>query len=132
MADYVVNEKEGFELTYSAKQREEIEKIRRKYLPKRESKMEQLLKMDQEAEKKGKMISISIGIAGSLLLGIGMCCTMVWNTSLMIFVIGIIVGILGIVLAGVAYPINQKITKREREKIADKVIALTNELSFEE
>lgn len=132
MADYVVNEKEGFKLTYSAKQRSEVERIRSKYLPKQESKMEKLRNMDRATEKKGRIVSITIGIIGSLLLGVGMCCTMVWNTSMTVFVMGIIIGIIGIILAGIAYPIDRKITKRERAKIAEQVIALTNELSFQE
>lgn len=38
--------------------------------------------------------SIFLGIAGSLLLGVGMCCIMVWSK----LVLGIIVGIAGIIL----------------------------------
>ena len=41
--------KETFEYTYSAKQQQEIEKIRNKYLPKQESKMDQLRRLDQSA-----------------------------------------------------------------------------------
>lgn len=39
------------------------------------------------------IVAILIGIVGSLLLGVGMCLTMVWNDM----VIGIVVGIVGIV-----------------------------------
>lgn len=43
----------------------------------------------------GKTIGATlIGIAGALLLGVGMCLTMVWNNM----VVGIIVGIVGIVV----------------------------------
>lgn len=132
MADCVANTEKRFEVTYSAKQQKEVERIRNKYLPKQESKMEQLMKLDKKAEKPGQIISIGTGIAGSLLLGVGMCCTMVWNTSLKIFIAGIVIGIAGMILAGIAYPISKKITERERAKIADQIIALTNELSFEE
>ncbi len=52
-------------------------------------------KMENKAPVRpsGKTIgAMLIGIAGALLLGVGMCLTMVWNNM----VIGIIVGVLGI------------------------------------
>ena len=131
MADYVVKNNESFEFTYSATQQEEIERIRNKYLPKQESKMEQLAKLDKQAEVPGQIASIAAGTIGLLLLGVGMCCTMVWNSSIGIFVIGILVGLVGIATAGVAYPIYNKVTEKERLKIADQIIALSNELLLE-
>lgn len=118
--------KETFEYTYSAKQQEEIEKIRRKYMPKEEDKMEQLRRLDKSVTKPGTAWSIVIGIIGCLLLGIGMCCTMVWAKSY--FVLGIVVGVAGMAIMGVAYPVYVKITKRQREKIAPQILALTEEL----
>lgn len=43
----------------------------------------------------GKMIgAVLIGIAGALLLGVGMCLTMVWSNMIM----GIVIGIVGIIV----------------------------------
>ena len=44
--------KESFHYTYSAKQQEEIQSIRKKYLP-QENKMEQLRRLDRSATRKG-------------------------------------------------------------------------------
>ena len=129
MADYLVDNK-SFEFTYSSKQQEEVEKIRNKYVSKEESKMEQLIRLDKQAERPGTIASIAIGIIGSLILGVGMCCTLVWNSSMVIFIAGIVIGIIGMIMAGFAYPIYKKITKKERAKIAEQVIALSNELSL--
>ena len=120
------NKKEIFEYTYSAKNQEEIEKIRKKYMPKEQDKMELLRKMDRDVTKPGTMWSLMLGIIGCLLLGIGMCCTMVWADSF--FVLGIIVGIIGMVVMGMAYPVFVKVTKRQREKLAPQILALTEEL----
>ena len=128
MADYSVNQNEIFEFTYSAKQQEEVERIRNKYLPKQESKVEQLRKLDKSTEKPGTVIGILLGIIGALFLGVGMCCTLVWNTSMEIFIAGVVIGILGLVLAGMAYPVYQKVTEKERKKIADQILALIDEL----
>lgn len=119
-------EKETFTYTYSAKQQDEVKKIREKYLPKEEDKMEQLRRLDQSVTQKGTMISIIVGVISTLLLGIGMCCTMVWGDKL--FILGVIVGIIGIAGVSAAYPLYNYVTKKEREKIAPEIIRLTDEL----
>lgn len=130
MADYVVNQNEKFAFTYSAKQQEEVERIRNKYLPKEESKMEKLIRLDKQAERPGTIYSIATGVIGTLILGVGMCCTMVWNSSIEVFILGIIVGLVGMGVTGVAYPIYKKVTEKERAKVAEQIIALSNELSI--
>lgn len=133
MSGYVINQNEAktFEYTYSAKQQDEIEKIRSKYLPKQESKIEQLRRLDQQAEKPGTIASLAVGIVGALILGVGMCFTMVWNTSITMFVAGIVIGIIGMAIVGLAFPLYKGVTKKQRAKIADQIIALSNELSLE-
>ena len=120
------NQRETFSYTYSAKQQDEVKRIRAKYLPKEEDKMEQLRRLDQSVTQKGMMISLIVGVIGALLLGIGMCCTMVWKEN--VFLPGILIGIVGIVLVSIAYPLFVHITKKEREKIAPEIIRLTEEL----
>lgn len=121
------NNNETFEYTYSAKRQEEIQKIRKKYMPKEEDKMELLRKLDNDTTKPGMICSLTVGIIGCLILGIGMCCTMVWAESF--FVLGIIVGIIGMAVIGAAYPLYLIITRKQREKIAPQILALTDELS---
>lgn len=43
---------ESFRFAYSAKEQEELRKIRQKYAPKEENKMEQLRRLDQNVTKK--------------------------------------------------------------------------------
>ena len=42
--------------------------------------------------------------------------------------IGILVGIVGIVLVGCAYPVYNRVLKKERERIAPEILQLTEEL----
>ena len=128
MTDIVENQKQSFEFTYSAKQHREIENIRKKYLPKEEDKMETLRKLDRSAEKPGTMVGIIVGVIGTMLLGIGMCCTMVWADS--VFVLGIVVGVAGIAILSTGYPLYKSITKKQREKIASQILALSAEISL--
>ena len=117
--------KETFSYTYSAKEQEEIKKIREKYVPKEADKMEQLRRLDESVTKKGTVISLVVGIIGALILGTGMSMCMVWTD---LFVLGIIVGVVGIVMVSAAYPLYSYVTKKEREKIAPEIIRLTDEL----
>ena len=136
MAEIVVNEKEVFEFTYSAKQQEEIEKIKNKYLPKQESKMEQLRKLDKSAEKPGTITGIVLGTIGSLIMGAGMSLAMtdlsaiLGMDSLQSMIIGIVIGVIGMAVAGIAYPVYVNITKKQRAKIAEQVLKLSEELSL--
>lgn len=117
----------NFEFSYSAKRQKEVDEIRKKYLPKEEDKLETLKRLDSEAERPGTIASIVAGTFGTLLLGVGMCCTMVWAEGF--FLIGVLVGLIGIAVLGAAYPLYKKVTKKEREKIADQILALSAELS---
>lgn len=117
---------EQFNYTYSAKEQDEVKKIREKYVVQEEDKMEQLRRLDQSVTQKSTMYSIIVGVIGALVLGIGMCCCMVWQG--MWFIPGILIGIIGIALVGCAYPIYNHITTKEREKIAPEIIRLTDEL----
>ena len=118
-----------FEYTYSASQQEEIKKIRDKYMKKThvESKIEQLQKLDKKAENPGMIISIALGIIGTLIFGIGMCCVLVWAK----FTWGIVIGVFGIIMLAIAYPAYKYITKKQREKITPQVLKLIEELEQE-
>lgn len=118
--------KEVFQYTYSAKQQEEIKNIRKKYTSPEEDKMEQLRRLDRSVGQKGTALSLIAGITGALLLGVGMCCCMVWGGIW--FVPGILIGVIGIGLACLAYPLYNHITKKEREKIAPEILRLADEL----
>ena len=116
-----------FEYTYSSKQHDEIEAIRKKYLPVQEDKMETLRKLDKSAESLGTMLSIILGVIGTLIMGSGMSMCMVLGGFYMIP--GIVLGIIGMFLAAIAYPVYKKVTKHQRKKIAPQILALTEELS---
>lgn len=116
----------SFYYTYSAPEQQKVKKIRERYLPKEESKLDQLRRLDESVTKKGMALSLMTGTVSSLILGIGMCCCMVWGGWL--FIPGIVIGIVGIIGVSMAYPMYTKVTKRERERIAPEILRLTDEL----
>lgn len=126
--------KETFNYTYSAKQQEEIKKIRSKYLTPEEDKMELLRRLDSGVTRKANMIAIIIGVVGTLILGLGMSLAMTDIGAIFTsradsaMIIGVIIGIIGIVCLSFAYPVYQRVIKKERERIAPEIIRLTDEL----
>ncbi len=125
---------ESFEYTYSAPEQEEIRRIREKYLPKeeRESKLEKLRRLDESVTRKGTVWSLVVGILSCLVLGIGMCCCLVWMdvvwNGVRLFWIGIPVGLLGMAGMGCAYPLYKRLTESERKRLAPEILRLTDEL----
>lgn len=123
--------KENFTFTYSAKQQKEVEAIRKKYLPQEADKMEQLRKLHGIPTQKAQASSLAVGVTGALIMGTGMSLAMtdigaaVGNLAM---VLGIAVGIGGMVLVALAYPIYNRVLKRQRKKIAPEILRLSDEL----
>ena len=93
---------------------------------KEEDKPERLRRLDRAATKPGTAAAIAVGMISTLIMGVGMCCTMVWSDTL--FIPGIIIGVVGIVGICAAYPLYQCVTKRRRDKLAPEILRLTEEL----
>ncbi len=126
-----MDNKESFRFTYSAARQQEVERIRNKYLPKEEDKLEQLRRLHRSAGKKAQTRSIVLGVLGALILGTGMSLFMTElgaDLGNFAMIIGIPMGILGIVLVALAYPVYDRVLKKERERIAPEILRLTDEL----
>ncbi len=119
---------EVFTYEYTAKQQKEIREIREKYQqkPNEISQMDKLRRLDEGVTKKGTLVSLIVGVLGCLILGMGMSCVMVWGEHL--FLIGVLIGIIGLIGVICAYPLYTHITKKERERLAPEILKLTDEL----
>lgn len=117
----------SFSYTYSAKEQEEIKRIREKYAPpdRQADKMAQLRRMDRSVTKPGTIVSMAVGIGGTLILGLGMTCIMEWTAY---FLLGIVLGLVGIALMVAAWPLYKRVTAKRREKLAPEIMRLTDEL----
>lgn len=116
-----------FNYTYSATRQDEIDAIRRKYLPEDEDAMERLRRLDRGTAKRGTAVAIALGAVGCLLLGVGMSCTLAYGGPW--FVPGIVVGAVGIAMMAAAYPVYRWLTARDRAKAAPEILRLAEELS---
>ena len=96
---------EEFRFTYSAARQQEIERIRSKYLPKEEDKMDRLRKLHHSATRKANSASIAVGVIGALVLGWGMSlCMTELGAGLgeYAMVVGILIGVAGMILTALA------------------------------
>ncbi|MBO5324141.1 MAG: hypothetical protein J6A88_08610 [Oscillospiraceae bacterium] len=122
---------ENFSFTYSAQQQKEVEAIRKKYLPKEADKMEQLRRLHAVPTQKAQIWAIAVGVIGALIMGTGMSLAMTEIGAALgslAMVIGIAVGIVGMVLVALAYPLYNRVLKKQREKIAPEILRLSDEL----
>lgn len=127
-----MEEKNVFEYNYSAKQQEEVDAIRKKYLPAEETskeagKLEELKRLDKRVEMTATLWAIAVGMIGTLVFGTGMSLIMAFETAR--YVPGIIVGILGMIGIALALPVYRVVLKKQRERVAPKILELTEELS---
>lgn len=120
------NQNKSFQYTYSASEQARIREIRSKYVPREENKMEQLQRLDASATQKATAYALVVGVIGALILGLGMSCCMVFDSSW--FVPGIVIGVVGMIVVAAAYPLYNRVLKRERERIAPQILRLTDEL----
>ena len=124
-------ENNSFEYTYSAQRQQEVEEIRKAYLPKEEDKMEKLRKLHSIPTQKAQSASIAVGVIGALILGTGMSLCMTelgaaWG--MFAFIIGILIGLIGLIMVILAYPLFNRILHKERKRIAPDILRLTEEL----
>lgn len=124
-----MNNKDKFEFTYAApseQERREIESIKRQYMPasKKENKFDELRDLNKKVVQPPSIIGLTVGILGTLIMGTGMAMAL----ELGIMVWGIIVGVIGLAIAAVAYPIYKAVLGRNKRKYGQKIIELSNEL----
>lgn len=125
---------EEFRFTYSAREQEELKKIREKYQPREEDKLERLHRLDAGVTGRATAVSLVTGILGALVLGLGMSLVMtdlgdgLGLSEAVEMALGVIVGVAGLAMTGLAYPLYGHVLKRERQKAAPEILRLTEEL----
>ena len=130
------NDNNVFSYTYSAKEQDEIKRIREKYAMQLEveDKMTRLRRLDASVTHTAMTVALIVGIFGTLPLGSGMSLIMTdlrcfFNIGkIMSMVIGIAVGLSGGIIASLAYPIYHALVKSKRKKLSPEIIRLTDEL----
>ena len=118
---------ENFHYSYSAEKQNEIEAIRKKYLPReeQEDKLEQLRRLDAGVTTPGTIAAMALGIVSALVFGVGMCCFLVWNR----FALGALLCVVGVVGMLAAPWLYRRLVEKRKQQIAPEILRLTDELS---
>lgn len=92
-----------------------------------------LRKLDARAKLPATVFTYTFGILTSLVAGVGMCLSMkvIGSGTAAMFVLGIIIGIIGLLGMGVNYPIYKKLLAKGKQKYAFDIMQLAKEISGE-
>ena len=119
-------ENNTFTYQYSASENREVESIRRKYMPREETKLEALKRLDSRAQSAGMVESLCLGVIGALVFGIGMCFFLeVFAGSPFITAIFMIIGTLMMLPA---YPMYKYISKKTKDELTPEILRLSEEI----
>lgn len=117
----------NFTFTYSAQENQEVLRIRNKYLPREESKLEELKRLDSVVQGSGIVQALCAGVSGALVFGLGMCLSMeiignmVW--------LGILLGVIGAAGMLAAFPVYKKYFHKAKTRYTPRILELTAELT---
>ena len=108
------------------------ESIAKEYVPKDNSKIVALRKLDRRAKLPATVFTYTWGIISALIFGTGMCLAMqVIGSGMTHMILGIVIGIIGMIGCGVNYPIYTRLLERGKEKYAFEIVELAKEISEE-
>jgi len=107
------------------------EQLANEYAPKDTSKVVALRKLDARAKRPANIFTYTLGVISALVFGTGMCLAMgqIGSGTTGSFVLGIIVGIIGMVGMGINYPIYKRILENGKKKYAFEIMELAKEIS---
>ena len=118
-----------FRYSYSAKQNEEVQAIRSKYISQPESKLDELKRLDRCVHSAGVAQSLAIGVAGCLLFGLGLCLAMqvIGESTAM----GAFIGVWGMAVMMAAYPVYRACLRKTKAKHQPRILELAAQLCGE-
>lgn len=107
------------------------EQLANEYAPKDTSKVVALRKLDAKAKLPATVFTYTFGIVAALVTGVGMCLSMnvIGNGTTMMFVCGVIIGIIGLLGMSINYPIYKKLLSNGKQKYAFEIMELAKEIS---
>ena len=109
-----------------------VEKIRTQYTEKQHTCLDELKELDAKVKRPANVFAYVFGSVSAIIMGSGMSLVMtdiaetVGIQNPMLY--GIIIGVVGMLMAIVNYPIYKNILTSRRKKYADKIIALSDKI----
>lgn len=112
-----------------------VQKIRTQYTEKEHTQLDALKELDEKVKKPANVFTYVFGSIGAIVMGSGMSLVMTDIGSMIgmdsAMLPGIVIGIVGMFMAIINYPIYKKILGSRRKKYANQIISLSDELMRE-
>lgn len=107
------------------------EQLANEYTPKDTSNVIALRKLDQKAKLPATVCTYTLGVVAALVMGIGMCLSMhvIGSATTGYFILGLVLGVLGMIGMGVNYPLYKKLLESGKRKYAYEIVTLAREIS---
>ena len=107
------------------------EQLANEYAPKDTDKVVALRKLDRTAKLPANIFTYTFGIIAALVTGVGMCLSMnvIGSGTTATFILGVIVGIIGLIGMGINYPVYRKLIAKGKQKYAFEIMELAKEIS---
>ena len=109
-----------------------VERIRSQYTQQEHTELDELKALDAKVKRPAYAFGYTYGSIGAVIMGAGMSLVMTDIGKLIgltsALVPGIVVGLTGLVLVALAYPIYNRTLKKERERIAPEILRIADEL----
>lgn len=107
------------------------EQLANEYAPKDTSKVVALRKLDTRAKLPATVFTYSVGVISALVFGTGMCLAMgqIGSGTTGSFVLGILIGVIGLTGMGINYPIYKRLLAKGEQKYAFEIMELAKEIS---
>ena len=112
-----------------------VQKIRSEYTQREPGRLEELKALDKKVKRPANVFAYVFVSIGAVIMGSGMSLVMTDIGAVIgmgdTMIPGIVIGVAGMAMAIVNYPIYKGILNSRKKKYADKIIALSNELMAE-
>ena len=122
----------AFSYTYSATCNQEILNIRKKYLPKEETKLDALKELDAKVKRPANVFAYTYGAVSAVVMGAGMSLVMTEIGAVIglasAMVPGIVIGVAGMGMALSTYPIYKKMLNARKKKYAPEIMKLSEKI----
>lgn len=109
-----------------------VQKIRTQYTEKEHTRLDELKELDAKVKRPANVFAYVFGSISAIIMGSGMSLVMTdIGSSIGIedaMAPGIVIGVVGMLMAIVNYPIYQKMLASHRKKYADKIMELSDKI----
>jgi len=109
-----------------------VQKIRTQYTEKEHTQLDTLRELDTKVKRPANVFAYIFGSIGAIIMGAGMSLVMTEIGAILgignTMVLGIIVGVIGLVMALINYPIFKGILNSRKKKYAPQILKLSEEL----